>query len=116
MDWPALNYDPVYSPDGSELAFASNITGDYAIYRQRLADGKSWRVTHGPGRRALPRLPALQPSGPLRRGRPTVAAGDAPPAAPCRPRTPPCARRACPAAPGRPVASTGTKTMLPGIG
>jgi Tol biopolymer transport system component len=47
--WPALNYDPAYSPDGTELAFASNITGEYAIYRQRLADGRSWRVTHGPG-------------------------------------------------------------------
>ena len=49
VDWPALNYDPAYSPDGSELGFASNITGEYAIYRQRLADGKSWRVTHGAG-------------------------------------------------------------------
>ena len=49
MDWPALNYDPVYSPDGSELAFASNITGEFAIYRQRLSDGKAWRVTHGEG-------------------------------------------------------------------
>ena len=49
VDWPALNYDPAYSPDGSELAFASNITGEYAVYRQRLSDGKSWRVTHGSG-------------------------------------------------------------------
>jgi TolB protein len=49
VDWPALNYDPVYSPDGSEIAFASNISGEYAIYRQRIADGRSWRVTHGPG-------------------------------------------------------------------
>ena len=49
VDWPALNYDPAYSPDGSEIAFASNITGEYAIYRQRLADGQSWRVTFGPG-------------------------------------------------------------------
>ena len=49
VGWPALNYDPVYSPDGSELAFASNITGEYAIYRQRIADGRSWRVTFGPG-------------------------------------------------------------------
>lgn len=47
--WPALNYDPVYSPDGSELAFASNITGEFAVYRQRLSDGRSWRVTFGPG-------------------------------------------------------------------
>ena len=49
VDWPALNYDPVYSPDGSELAFASNIAGQYAIYRQRLSDGQAWRVTFGPG-------------------------------------------------------------------
>ena len=49
VDWPALNYDPAYSPDGAEIAFASNITGEYAIYRQRLADGRSWRVTHERG-------------------------------------------------------------------
>lgn len=49
VDWPALNYDPAYSPDGSELAFASNITGEYAVYRQRLSDGESWRVTYGSG-------------------------------------------------------------------
>jgi len=50
--WPALNYDPVYSPDGSEVAFASNMGGDWAVYRQRLADGKAWRMTdgHGPAR------------------------------------------------------------------
>ncbi len=45
VDWPALNYDPVYAPDGSEIAFASDITGTNVIYRQRLADGRSWRVT-----------------------------------------------------------------------
>jgi Tol biopolymer transport system component len=49
VSWPALNYDPVYSPDGAELAFASNITGQYEIYRLRLSDGKAWRVTFGPG-------------------------------------------------------------------
>jgi Tol biopolymer transport system component len=49
VGWPALNYDPVYSPDGSELAFASNIAGVWAIYRQRLSDGRAWRVTFGPG-------------------------------------------------------------------
>jgi Tol biopolymer transport system component len=54
VDWPALNYDPVYSPDGSEVAFASNITGEYAIYRQRLSDGKSWRVTHAAGAARYP--------------------------------------------------------------
>jgi len=49
VDWPALNYNPTYSPDASEIAFASNITGEYVVYRQRLADGKAWRVTFGPG-------------------------------------------------------------------
>lgn len=47
--WPALNYDPVYSPDASEVAFASNMGGEWAVYRQRLADGKAWRMTDGPG-------------------------------------------------------------------
>jgi Tol biopolymer transport system component len=47
VDWPALNYSPVYSPDGSELAFSSNISGEWAVYRQRLSDGKLWRVTAG---------------------------------------------------------------------
>jgi Tol biopolymer transport system component len=49
VSWPALNYDPVYSPDGTELAFASNISGRWAVYRQRLSDGKAWQVTFGPG-------------------------------------------------------------------
>ena len=49
VSWPALNYDPVYSPDGTELAFSSNVTGEYAVYRQRLSDGQAWRVTFGPG-------------------------------------------------------------------
>jgi TolB protein len=47
VDWPAKNYNPVYSPDGSEVAFSSNITGDWVVYRQRLSDGRAWRVTHG---------------------------------------------------------------------
>jgi len=49
VDWPALNYDPVYSPDGAELAFASNISGEYEIYRLRLSDGKPYSVTARPG-------------------------------------------------------------------
>jgi Tol biopolymer transport system component len=49
VDWPALNYNPVYSPDGSEIAFTSNLTGEWVVYRQRLADGRSWRVTFGGG-------------------------------------------------------------------
>jgi Tol biopolymer transport system component len=49
VDWPALNYNPVYSPDGSEIAFTSNITGEWVVYRQRFSDGRSWRVTHARG-------------------------------------------------------------------
>jgi Tol biopolymer transport system component len=45
VDWAALNYDPVYSPDGSEIAFASTITGGWEIYRQRLDGGEAHRVT-----------------------------------------------------------------------
>jgi Tol biopolymer transport system component len=61
VSWPALNYDPVYSPDGAELAFASNITGEYAIYRQRLSDGQAWRVTFG---RGGARYPDYRPESP----------------------------------------------------
>jgi TolB protein len=49
VDWDALNYDPAYSPDASEIAFASTREGPYAIYRLRLKDGRFWRVTTGPG-------------------------------------------------------------------
>lgn len=49
VDWPALNYDPVYAPDGSEIAFVSTVASggrdQHAIYRQRLSDGRAWRVT-----------------------------------------------------------------------
>lgn len=62
VDWPALNYDPVYSPDGTEVAFASNITGEYQIYRQRIGDGKSWRLTFGKGPARYPDYrPARRP-------------------------------------------------------
>jgi Tol biopolymer transport system component len=54
VDWPAMNYDPAFSPDGSEIAFASNVTGEFAIYRQRLSDGRAWRVTQGPGEARYP--------------------------------------------------------------
>ncbi len=63
VDWPALNYDLAYSPDGKEVAFASNITGEWVIYRQRLADGRAWRVTFGGGGARYPDY------------RPTVAIG-----------------------------------------
>jgi TolB protein len=49
VGWPALNYNPAYAPDGSEIAFTSNISGEWAVYRQRLSDGRAWRVTQGGG-------------------------------------------------------------------
>jgi Tol biopolymer transport system component len=58
VQWPALNYDPVLSPDGNELAFASTVTGAFQIYRMRLADGRTWRVTWAPG---AARMPDYQP-------------------------------------------------------
>ena len=59
VDWPALNYDPVYAPGKDEIAFASTMAGgDFAVYRLRLRDGKAWRVTHGPG---VARHPDYQP-------------------------------------------------------
>jgi len=63
VDWPALNYDPAFSPDGAEIAFASNISGNFAIYRQRLNDGQAWRVTFGPGDARYPDYRPVSPDG-----------------------------------------------------
>jgi Tol biopolymer transport system component len=54
VDWPSLCYDLAYSPDGAEVAFASDIDGEYALYRQRLSDGRAWRVTFGGGAARYP--------------------------------------------------------------
>lgn len=59
VEWPALSYDPVYSPDGSEIAFASDVTGAWEIYRQRRADGKAHRVTFA---NASARYPDYRPA------------------------------------------------------
>jgi Tol biopolymer transport system component len=58
VDWDGLNYDPVYSPDGSELAFASTVSGEFAVYRLRFRDGRAYRVSLGPG---AARHPDYQP-------------------------------------------------------
>jgi Tol biopolymer transport system component len=55
VSWAARNYDPVYSSDGGEIAFASTLADDtYAIYRMRLGDGRATRVTMGPGQARHP--------------------------------------------------------------
>jgi TolB protein len=59
VDWPALSYDPVYSPDGLEIAFASTMTGSWEIYRHRLADGESRQVTFA---KADARYPDYRPA------------------------------------------------------
>ena len=63
IDWPAFNYDLAYSPDGNEVAFASNISGEWMIYRQRLSDGRAWQVTFGGG---PARYPDYRPETPER--------------------------------------------------
>ena len=58
VDWPALNYDPVYSPDGSEIAFASTVTGEYAglpptaVGREVVAGDPRTRAAPASGLRA----------------------------------------------------------------
>jgi Tol biopolymer transport system component len=52
--WPALNYSPVYAPDGSEIAFSSNLTGEWVVYRLRFSDGRAFRVTTGEGSAGAP--------------------------------------------------------------
>ncbi len=64
VDWGGLNYDPVYSPDGTEIAFASTRDGAFAIYRLRLSDRRTWRVTSGPGEARNPDYrPQARPGG-----------------------------------------------------
>jgi TolB protein len=64
VDWPALNYDPAWSPAGDEIAFASNVTGDYQVYQVRLSDQKSWRVSFGAGEARYPDYsPVSGPTG-----------------------------------------------------
>ena len=39
---------------GGCCSFASNISGEYALYRQRLSDGKAWQLTFGTGEARYP--------------------------------------------------------------
>jgi Tol biopolymer transport system component len=58
IDQPGLDYDPVFSPDGKQVAFTSNQEGDYEIYTlDLLPDGRPGRlrrVTTSPGIDAHP--------------------------------------------------------------
>lgn len=49
VEWPALNYDPVYTLDGGAISFVSTVAGEFALYRQQLSDGRSQRLTTGKG-------------------------------------------------------------------
>jgi Tol biopolymer transport system component/C-terminal processing protease CtpA/Prc len=49
LSHPATESRPVYSPDGSQLAFVSNRTGNGDIYVMSLADGQLRRITWDDG-------------------------------------------------------------------
>jgi Tol biopolymer transport system component len=113
VDWPALNYDPVYSPDGAEIAFVSTVAAPkedvHAVYRQRLSDGRAWRVTF----RHAARHPDYEPRGRRAVQGPAAEAQEvlgSVPAMKASMRTP-----GVPARPGRPISSTGRNTTLPGM-
>ncbi len=46
---PAVDREPMWSPDGREIAFSSNRSGDWEIYVYNLPFGRLSRVTTSPG-------------------------------------------------------------------
>lgn len=59
---PDVQLGPTWSPDGRTVAFASNRTGDFEIWLQRLDDPTPVRVTHSAG---ADWQPSWSPSGSL---------------------------------------------------
>ena len=60
---PILYYNPVWSPDGSRIAFYSNRDGNFEIYVMNANGGHQRRLTHNSHYDADPAWsPFLQPS------------------------------------------------------
>src|SRR6185436_9688671 len=57
---PDYSDSPTWSPDGSQLAFASNRSGDFDIYVRRVGGGQEVNVTNDPGQDFQP---AFSPDG-----------------------------------------------------
>lgn len=47
---PAYHRDPVFSPDGERLAFASDREGSFDVYVMPASGGRPVRITHAPSR------------------------------------------------------------------
>ena len=57
---PEFSESPTWSPDGKQLAFASNRSGNYEIYVRRVEGGKEVNVSNDPGQDFQP---AFSPDG-----------------------------------------------------
>jgi Tol biopolymer transport system component len=57
---PDYSDSPTWSPDGSQMAFASNRSGDFDIYVRRVGGGQEVNVTNDPGQDFQP---AFSPDG-----------------------------------------------------
>jgi Tol biopolymer transport system component/TolB-like protein/DNA-binding winged helix-turn-helix (wHTH) protein/Tfp pilus assembly protein PilF len=54
VESPFFDSDPIFSPDGKSIAYASDVEGNFEIYTRVLATGETKRLTYGPGHEAFP--------------------------------------------------------------